>query len=132
MQRPRFKRHWDDRKWQNPINSMTESVKSNMFSSASFLSSPGLSFLCPPFTASLLSSLKQDVLCLNFSLHLILSQAVFLSLRTYVFFFLSVHLFTSASLLNCLSFCPLFLFMVSQSASRPAPPGSGAASSCRP
>lgn len=87
MQRPRFKRHWDDRKWQNPINSMTESVKSNMFSSASFLSSPGLSFLRPPFTASLLSSLKQDVLCLSFSLHLILSQAVFLSLRTYVFFF---------------------------------------------
>lgn len=33
MQRPRFKRHWDDRKWQNPINSMTESATSNMRSS---------------------------------------------------------------------------------------------------
>lgn len=44
MQRPRFKRHWDDRKWQNPINSMTESATSNMLSSAFFLS-PFLVFL---------------------------------------------------------------------------------------
>ncbi len=45
MQRPRFKRHWDDRKWQDPINSMTESATSNMLSSAFFLSSLGMSFL---------------------------------------------------------------------------------------
>lgn len=74
MQRPRFKRHWDDRKWQNPINSMTESVKSNMFSSASFLSSPGLSFLrflfsVPPLLP-LSSLLWNRMCCVSISLYL--------------------------------------------------------------
>lgn len=56
MQRPRFKRHSDDRKWQNPINSMTESSTSNMLSSAFFPSSLGLSGSpCFPFCLSLRS-----------------------------------------------------------------------------
>lgn len=31
MQRPRFKRHRDDGRWRNPINSTTEAATSNMF-----------------------------------------------------------------------------------------------------
>lgn len=97
MQRPRFKRHWDDRKWQNPINSMTESATSNMFSSPFFsplwvslfspVSSP-VSHSCPlppclspPFCPR---CLLRMCLCLSFSLYLtqplIHSQAVLLSL----------------------------------------------------
>lgn len=96
MQRPRFKRHWDDRKWQNPINSMTESATSNMFSSPFFsplwvslfspVSSP-VSHSCPlppclspPFCPR---CLLRMCLCLSFSLYLtqplIHSQAVLLS-----------------------------------------------------
>lgn len=65
MQRPRFKRHWDDRKWQNPINSMTESATSNMFSAFSqvWIS---IFYLFPPP-----SPCFTPALCLRFSRPLI-------------------------------------------------------------
>lgn len=140
MQRPRFKRHWDDRKWQNPINSMTESATSNMFSSPFFsplclsflprfhaclslLSSPSLSvssFLSPLFTqdvfVSQFLSLSHPTAhpfsgCPSFSL-------LFHSLGAYHPFFVNLCLFLSVHLVTVVSF-PEFLccccsFAVSQ------------------
>lgn len=102
MQRPRFKRHWDDRKWQNPINSMTESATSNMFSSAFFLSSLGLSFLPVSSSLSLTLVLSLPASLLLFVLY---SQHECLSSSPLLF-----HL----SLLTCLllSVC-LFTFCLS-------------------
>lgn len=84
MQRPRFKRHWDDRKWQNPINSMTESATSNMLSSAFFLSSLGIPFLLGSYSVSSLPSMGASAFLL-LSLFLLLVSVImslFLSLNS--------------------------------------------------
>ena len=122
MQRPRFKRHWDDRKWQNPINSMTESATSNMLSSAFFFSSLCVSLfswiLCLSFWFSLLSLLS---LFQSFTQDLSLSQDLILflilpslSLSLLLFFISSFSLFfyATASFFICPSFylSPRFSF----------------------
>lgn len=134
MQRPRFKRHRDDRKWQNPINSMTESATSNMLSSAFFPSSPGIPFLlgsCSVFSMGAFPFLLLSLYLLlvsvimsfslsiyhNFSLCLSLNSFFSLSYSTP---FLCVPILTSYELIFVLQepLCPfcfqllsIFLFL---------------------
>lgn len=101
MQRPRFKRHWDDRKWQNPINSMTESATSNMFSSPFF--SPLWVSLFSPFPRLSLTLVLSLPVCLLLSVPVVYSGCVCVS----VSLFISPNL---SSILRLSFFLPSFPF----------------------